>query len=104
MAKDAHSKTLRYIAKLRSIFEFSEEKLQISQDHDHAQMISLKVFTRRRSRSPDGHLKAHEGKFTVDQVGTYSVFFFATHEHNHEDVEQGCMCSQFSTRDKKNIT
>ena len=34
MAKDAYSETLRHIAKLQSIFDISEEKLQISQDHD----------------------------------------------------------------------
>ena len=34
VAKDAYSETLRYIAKLQSIFDLPEEKLQISQDHD----------------------------------------------------------------------
>ena len=34
MAKDAYSETLRYIANLQSIFDISEDKLQISQDHD----------------------------------------------------------------------
>ena len=29
----------------------------------------------------DRHLNEHEGKFTVDQVGTYSVS--SQHEHNH---------------------
>ena len=34
MAKDAYSETLRYTAHLQSIFDVSEEKLQISQGHD----------------------------------------------------------------------
>ena len=34
MAKDAYSETLRYTANLQSIFDISEEKLHISQDHD----------------------------------------------------------------------
>ena len=34
MAKDAYSETLRYVANLQPIFDFPEEKLQISQDHD----------------------------------------------------------------------
>ena len=34
MAKDADRETQRYIANLQSIFDFLEEKLQISQDHD----------------------------------------------------------------------
>ena len=34
MAKDAYRETHRYIAHLQSIFDFPQEKLQISQDHD----------------------------------------------------------------------
>ena len=34
----------------------------------------------------DRHLNEHESKFTVDQVGTYSVS--SQHEHNHEDNHQ----------------
>ena len=34
MAKDAYRETLRCISHLQSIFDFLEEKLQISQDHD----------------------------------------------------------------------
>ena len=34
MATDAYRETQRYVANLQSIFDFPEEKLQISQDHD----------------------------------------------------------------------
>ena len=34
MAKNAYRETQRYIANLQSIFDFPEEKVQISQDHD----------------------------------------------------------------------
>ena len=37
------------------------------------------------------HLNEHEGKFTVDQVGTYSVS--SQHEHNHEDNQRKKMKS-----------
>ena len=33
MGKDAYSETQRYAANLQSIFDFPDEKLQISQDH-----------------------------------------------------------------------
>ena len=62
MAKDAYSETMRYIANLQSIFDISEEKLQISQYHDmldgsdgeyrtantsHVTDVTLKAFMRR---------------------------------------------------------
>ena len=34
MAEDAFRKTPRYIANLQSIFDFPDEKFQISQDHN----------------------------------------------------------------------
>ena len=34
----------------------------------------------------DRHLTEYEGKFTVDQVGTYSVS--SQHEQNHEDNQR----------------
>ena len=34
----------------------------------------------------DRHLNEYEGKFTMDQVGTYSVS--SQHEHNHEDNQR----------------
>ena len=88
VAKDAHRDTQRYIANLQSIFDFPEEKLQISQDHDMRDRSdweyriakSLRVthdqFERVHAKVKqklDRHLNEHEGKFTVDQVGTYSV-------------------------------
>ena len=39
----------------------------------------------------DRHLNEYEGKFTVDQVGTYSVS--SQHEHNHEDNQRKKMKS-----------
>ena len=39
----------------------------------------------------DRHLNEHEGKFTVDQIGTYSVS--SQHEHNHEDNQRKKMKS-----------
>ena len=39
----------------------------------------------------DRHLNEHEGKFTVDQVGTYSVS--SQHEHKHEDNQRKKMKS-----------
>ena len=37
----------------------------------------------------DRHLNEYEGKFTVDQVGTYSVS--SQHEQNHEDNQRRMM-------------
>ena len=34
----------------------------------------------------DQHLNEYEGKFTVDQVGTYSIS--SQREHNHEDNQR----------------
>ena len=39
----------------------------------------------------DRHLNEHEGKLTVDQVGTYSVS--SQHEHKHEDNQRKKMKS-----------
>ena len=88
MAKDAYRETQRYIANLQSIFDFPEEKLQISQDnicwmqaigniaprilymslYDEFERFHAKV-----KQKLDRPLNEYEGKFAVDQVGTYSV-------------------------------
>ena len=39
----------------------------------------------------DRHLNEYEGKFTVDQVGTYTVS--SQHEHNYEDNQRKKMKS-----------
>ena len=87
MAKDAYRETQRYKAKLQSIFDFPE-KLQISQDHDmldgsdweHRTANTLLAtddqferFHAKVKQRLDRHLNENEGKFAVDQVGTYSV-------------------------------
>ena len=104
MAKDAYSETLRYIANLQSIFDFPGEKLQISQDHDmldgsdweyrtantlHVTDDQFESFHAKVKQKLDRHRNEHEGKFTVDQVGTYSVS--SQHEHNQEDNQQKMM-------------
>ena len=88
VAKDAHRETQRYIAHLQSIFDFPEEKLQISQVHDmldgsdweyrtantlHVTDDQFERFHAKVKQKLDRHLNEYEGKFTVDQVGTYSV-------------------------------
>ena len=94
MAEDAYSETLRYKDNLQSIFDKSEEKLQVSQDHDmldgsdgeHRTAHTLCVtddqfesFHAKVKQKWDRHLNEYEGKFTADQVGTYSVS--SQHEH-----------------------
>ena len=106
MAKDAYSETLRYIANLQSIFDISEEKLHISQDHDmldgsdweyrtantlHVTDDEFESFHTRVKQKLDRYLNEYEGKFTVDQVGTYSVS--SQHEQHHEDNQRKKMKS-----------
>ena len=106
MAKDAYSETLRYIANLQSIFDISEEKLQISQDHDmldgsdweyrtantlHVTDDQFESFHAKVKQKWDRHLNEHEGKFTVDQVGTYSVS--SQNEQHHGDNQREKMKS-----------
>ena len=90
MAKDAYSETLLNTATLQSIFDIPEEKLQISQDHDmldgsdweyrtantlHVTDDQFESFHAKVKQKLDRHLNEYEGKFTVDQVGTYSSCF-----------------------------
>ena len=104
MAQDAYRETQRYIANLQSIFDFPEEKLQISQDHDmldgsdweyrtantlHVTYDQFERFHAKVKQKLDRHLNEYEGKFTVDQVGTYSVS--SQHEQNHEDNQRQMM-------------
>ena len=106
MAKDAYRETQRHIANLQSIFDFPEEKLQISQDPDmldgreweyriantlHVTDDLWERFHAKVKQKLDRHLNEHEGKFTVDQVETYSVS--SQHEHNHEDNQRKKMKS-----------
>ena len=84
IAKNAYSETLRYIANLQSIFDFPEEKLQISQDYDmlegsvweyrtantlHVTDDQFESIHAKVKQKLDRHLNEYEGKFTVDQVG-----------------------------------
>ena len=104
MAEDAYSETLRHIANWQSIFDFPEEKLPISQDHDMLDGSDWECRTAKTLRVTDDqferfhakvkqkldrHLNEYEGKSTVDQVGTYSVS--SQHEHNHEDNQRRMM-------------
>ena len=104
MAEDAYRKTHRYVAKLQSIFDISEEKLQISQDHDmldgsdweyrtantlHVTDDQIESFHAKVKQKLDRHLNEYEGKFTVDQVGTHSVS--SQHEQHHEDNQRRMM-------------
>ena len=101
MAKDAYRETLHYIANLQSIFDFLEEELQISQDHDmldgsdweyrtantlHVTDDQFECFHAKVKQKLDRHLNEYEGKFTVDQVGTYSVS--SQHEQHPEDNQR----------------
>ena len=101
MAKDAYSETPRYVAILQSIFDFLEQKLQISQDHDvldesdwenrtvntlHVTDDQFQSFHAKVKQKLDRHLNEYEGKFTVDQVGTYSVS--SQHEQHPEDNQR----------------
>ena len=89
MAKDAYRTTQRYIANVQAIFDILEEKLSISQDHDmlngsdweyrtantlHVTDDQFERFHAKVKQKLDRHLNEYEGKFIVDQVGTYSVF------------------------------
>ena len=78
---------------------FSEEKSPISQDHDmldgsdwecrtaNTLHVTDDHFERFHAKQKlDRHLNEYEGKFTVDQVGTYSVS--SQHEQNHEDNQR----------------
>ena len=89
VAEDAYRKTHRFIANLQSIFDFLEEKLQISQDHDMLDGSDWEYRTANTLQVTDDqfesvhakldrHPNEYEGKVTVDQVGTYSIHFFAT--------------------------
>ena len=104
MAQDAYRETQRYMANLQSIFDFPEEKLQISQDHDmldgsdweyrtaktlHVTCDQFERFHAKVKQKLDRLLNEYEGKFTVDQVGTYSVS--SQHEQNHEDNQRQMM-------------
>ena len=106
LAKDAYSETLRYMANLQSIFDLSEEKLQISQDHDmldgsdreyrtantsHVTDDHVESYHAKVKQKLDRHLNEYEGKFTVDEVGTYSVS--SQHEQTHEDNQRKKMKS-----------
>ena len=90
MAKDTYRETQCYTANLQSIFDFHEAKLQISQDHDmldgsdweyrtanasHVTNDQFERFLTKVKQKFDRHPNEHEGKLTVDQVGTYSCFF-----------------------------
>ena len=101
-----NSGTQRYVANLQSIFVFPEERLQISQDHDmldgsdweyrtantsHVTDDRFESFHAKVKQKWDRHVNEHEGKFTVDQVGTYSVS--SKHEHNREDNQRKKMKS-----------
>ena len=101
MATDAYRETQRYMANLQSIFDFPEEKLQISQDHEMLdgsdwEYLTANTFTCHiwsiwkvpceGAAEFDRHLNEYERKFRVDQVGTYSVS--SQHEQNHEDNQR----------------
>ena len=101
MAKDAYRETQRYIANLQSIFDFPEEKLQISQDNTCWMQVignmaprilymshddEFERFHAKVKQKLDRPLNEYEGKFTVDQVGTYSVS--SQHEQNQEDNQR----------------
>ena len=101
MAKDTYGETLRYIANLQSIFDISEVKFQISQDHDmldgsdweyrtantlHVTDDQFESFHAKVKQKLDRHLNEYEGKFTVDQVGTCSVS--SQHEQHSEDNQR----------------
>ena len=104
MAKDTYRETQLYITNLQSIFDFPEEKLQISQVHDMlegsdweyrtANIVTDDLFERFHAKVKqklDRHLNEYEGKFTLHQVGTYSVS--SQHEQNHEDNQRKMMKS-----------
>ena len=101
MAKDAYRETQRYIANFQSIFDFPGEKVQISQDPDmlggsdwgyrtantlHVTHDQFEGFHARVKQKLNRHLNEYQGKFTVDQVGTYSVS--SQHEQNNEDNQR----------------
>ena len=107
IAEDAYRETQRYIANLQSIFDFLEEKLQISQDHDmldgsdweyrtastltHVTDDPFERFHAKVKQKLDRHFNAYEGKFTVDQVGTYSVS--SQHDQSLRDNQRKMMNS-----------
>ena len=94
MTKDAYRETQRYIAKLQSIFDFLKScrclKIMtcwmesigniVPRTLSMSQMINLKGFCEGEAEVGPTSERVRR-KFTVDQVGTYSVF--AQHEQNH---------------------
>ena len=52
----------------------------------HVTDDQLESFHAKVKQKLDRHLNEYEGKFTVDQVGTYSVS--SQHEQNHEDNQR----------------
>ena len=87
MAKDAYREALHYIANLQSIFDFLEEELQISQDHDmldgsdweyrtanslHVTDDQFERFHEKVKQKLDRHLNEYEGKFTAQLYNTQS--------------------------------
>ena len=54
-----------------------------------SQMINCERFHAKVKKKLDRHLNEHEGKFAVDQVGTYSVS--SQQEQNHEDNQRRMM-------------
>ena len=104
MAEDTYRKAHRHIANVQSIFDFPEEKLQISQDHDmldgsdweyrtantsHVTDDQFESFHAKVKQKLDRHLNEYEGKLTVDQVGTCSVS--SQREKHHEDNQRRMM-------------
>ena len=57
----------------------------------HVTDDQLKSFHAKVKQKLDRHLNQHEGKFTVDQVGTYSVS--SQHEQHPEDNQRKKMKS-----------
>ena len=55
----------------------------------HVPYHQFERFHAKVKQKLDRHLNEYEGKFTVDQVGTYSVS--SQHEQNHEDNQRKMM-------------
>ena len=94
MAKDAYRETQRYAANFCNLSFIFLKKSDRSLKIMTCWMEAIGNIAPRilyMSQMRDRHLNEHEGKFTVDQVRTYSVP--SQHEHNHEDNQRKKMKS-----------
>ena len=86
MAKDAYRETQRYTARFLKYMTCWMEAIGNIDRTANTLHVTDDLFERFHAKVKqklDRHLNEYEGKFAVDQVGTYS--FSSEHEQHHED-------------------